>query len=73
MDTHRTTRAIKDQWGRTRLIFQKKTESWNNSLTTTYTYDNCPNGKGKLCNVTDPSGRSGFEYDWRGNLRVRLD
>ena len=70
-NSNRLTHINKDQWGQTRLIFQKKTESWNNSLTTTYTYDNCPNGKGKLCNVTDPSGRSGFEYDWRGNLRVK--
>ena len=32
----------------------------------TYTYDNCTNGKGRLCSMTDPSGTTAYEYDSLG-------
>mgnify|MGYP001583591971 FL=1 len=34
----------------------------------TYTYDNCTNGKGRLCYMTDPSGTTAYEYDGIGRL-----
>ncbi len=41
------------------------------SLHITYSYDNCANGKGKVCQDTDSSGSTAFAYDWKGNLRVK--
>ena len=32
----------------------------------TYTYDNCANGIGKLCTMTDPSGTTAYGYDSLG-------
>jgi len=34
----------------------------------TYTYDTCPNGKSKLCDMTDPSGTTHYEYDGKGQV-----
>ena len=34
----------------------------------TYTYDTCPNGKGRLCVMTDPSGTTNYEYDGKGQV-----
>jgi len=35
-------------------------------------YDSCLNGKGKLCQVTDESGITGFEYDERGRIKKEV-
>ncbi len=34
----------------------------------TYEYDNCPNGIGRLCRITDASGTSEYDYDAFGNV-----
>ncbi|MBI5055220.1 MAG: RHS domain-containing protein [Nitrospirae bacterium] len=33
-----------------------------------YTYDNCLNGKGRLCMMTDPSGTTWYDYDKMGRV-----
>lgn len=33
-----------------------------------YAYDTCVNGKGRLCNMTDPSGTTAYEYTKKGQL-----
>lgn len=33
-----------------------------------YTYDNCPNGIGRLCAMQDESGTTSYAYDARGNI-----
>jgi YD repeat-containing protein len=35
----------------------------------TYTYDNCINGKGRLCNWTNTSASSTLQYDFDGNTK----
>ncbi|GJL82988.1 MAG: hypothetical protein DHS20C01_26220 [marine bacterium B5-7] len=37
-----------------------------------FVYDNCINGKGRLCVINDPSGETRFEYDEFGNLRSEV-
>jgi len=37
----------------------------------TYRYDNCQNGIGRLCEVTDPSGTTTFAYDVYGNITTQ--
>ncbi len=34
-----------------------------------YAYDNCPNGKGRLCSMTDASGTTTYEYTPKGQMR----
>ncbi len=34
----------------------------------TYSYDNCLNGKGRLCKMTDPAGTTNYEYNVRGQV-----
>ncbi len=34
----------------------------------TYTYDNCTNGKGRLCKMTDPAGTTNYEYNAKGQI-----
>lgn len=38
---------------------------------TTYTYDSCPNGTGRLCSVTDASGSTSWSYDLHGRVTAR--
>jgi RHS repeat-associated protein len=33
-----------------------------------FTYDNCPNGIGRLCSVTSPTGVTSFDYDLWGRV-----
>lgn len=35
----------------------------------TYAYDNCTNGRGKLCTMTDPSGATTYEYTAKGQIK----
>ncbi len=35
----------------------------DSSQNITYTYDECTNGKGRVCTMTDPSGTTSYEYD----------
>jgi len=35
----------------------------------TYTYDNCTNGKGRLCAMIDPSGTTTYEYTVKGQTK----
>jgi len=41
--------------------------SWAD-IVTTYTYDTCIKGAGRLCNVSDPSGTTAFTYDEMGRV-----
>lgn len=34
----------------------------------TYTYDNCSNGKGRICSMVDPSGTTSYEYNTKGQI-----
>jgi RHS repeat-associated protein len=34
-----------------------------------YAYDSCPNGKGRLCSMTDQSGTTALEYTAKGQVR----
>ncbi|MFW5442825.1 MAG: hypothetical protein ACKE51_00760, partial [Methylococcaceae bacterium] len=47
---------------------RKTQESWAGSpeLTINYSYDNCTNGIGKLCQVTDTSGHTSYQYNTDG-------
>ena len=47
---------------------RKIQESWADSpeLTINYSYDNCSNGIGKLCQVTDASGHTSYQYNTDG-------
>ena len=40
----------------------------DNSLDVTYVYDDCPNGIGRLCQMSDAAGVTDYTYDARGNL-----
>ncbi|ODS23863.1 hypothetical protein AB835_06435, partial [Candidatus Endobugula sertula] len=46
----------------TAIIYSDTTEN------ITYVYDNCINGIGRVCQVTDPSGTTRFEYNVYGNI-----
>jgi YD repeat-containing protein len=37
--------------------------------TVTYSYDACPNGKGRLCSFTDRTGTTTYTYDIQGRVR----
>ncbi|MFN8756771.1 MAG: DUF6531 domain-containing protein [Burkholderiales bacterium] len=37
--------------------------------TVTYSYDACPNGKGRLCSFTDRTGMTTYTYDIQGRVR----
>ncbi len=39
--------------------------------THTYTYDNCPNGKGRLCAMQNGAGQIGWSYDAHGRITQR--
>ncbi len=47
---------------------RKTQESWvdHPELTINYTYDSCDNGIGKLCQVTDASGYTSYQYNTGG-------
>ncbi|MFW5444029.1 MAG: RHS repeat-associated core domain-containing protein [Methylococcaceae bacterium] len=47
---------------------RKTQESWagHPELTINYSYDNCENGIGKLCQVTDASGYTSYQYNSDG-------
>src|SRR6266540_2434188 len=36
-----------------------------------YTYDTCVNGKGRLCNMTDASGTTAYEYTPKGQVKKK--
>ena len=36
---------------------------------TAYAYDTCPNGKGRLCSMTDASGTTAYEYTPKGQVK----
>lgn len=39
----------------------------------TLTYDNCTNGIGRLCHITDQSGTTALSYDGYGNIISKID
>lgn len=39
----------------------------------TLTYDNCTNGIGRLCQITDQSGTTALSYDGYGNIISKID
>ena len=47
---------------------RKTQESWTGhpELTINYSYDNCDNGIGKLCQITDASGYTSYQYNRDG-------
>ncbi len=49
---------------------RKTQESWvdHPELTINYTYDSCDNGIGKLCQVTDASGHTSYQYNTDGRV-----
>lgn len=48
------------------LLNRKVKTTWQDSSTATWTYDNCTNGIGKLCTLTDGSGSTTYSYDNEG-------
>ena len=42
--------------------------SYPSEAPTQYTYDSCTNGKGRLCQITDPSGSTKWSYDLHGRV-----
>ena len=52
------------------LLGRKVGETWDNNpdLTVTYTYDNCDNGIGKLCTITDNTGSMTYAYNESGQV-----
>jgi RHS repeat-associated protein len=47
--------------------------TWPGILTYTYSYDNCPNGVGRLCSATSLAGTMSWAYTAQGRLASRTE
>lgn len=50
------------------LLNRKVKTTWQDGSIATWEYDNCPNGIGRLCTLTDPSGSTRYQYDNEGRI-----
>ena len=52
----------------TTIVYPEVSPGVASPLDVTYTYDDCTNGIGRLCQMTDESGTTSYTYDARGNV-----
>ncbi|QQZ27764.1 DUF2778 domain-containing protein [Thiothrix subterranea] len=50
------------------LLNRKVKTTWQNGSIATWDYDNCTNGIGRLCTLTDGSGSTTYSYDKEGRI-----
>ncbi|OQX00570.1 MAG: hypothetical protein BWK73_48095 [Thiothrix lacustris] len=54
------------------LLNRKVKTTWQDGSIATWNYDNCTNGIGRLCTLTDGSGSTAYSYDTEGRITQKV-